>query len=213
MSTPHPWPMKLTREQKRTSKQRAIDFKSALKSCIRGTRWRVSRGTLFRQEGEWFVDVLPLLLWERGVSIRLTIKPMSLDPLFWNIVGLNGTRTLPLSFRANGAWVLRPPYTQDFISADEVNVEQLASDVLAWCNTEAKRRINLSSMHSIINQLPSNKITRSNFFAVEVCLYILIGDLSAAADLCMPSDPITHLPFETVEVILFQGKTGAGQRL
>ena len=89
------WPAKLTREQQKAAKQRGKDFDAALKVRSRAAGWRFARGEVFRQTGDWFISILPSLLWERGALVRMTVKPMTLDPLFWQIVGLSENEALP----------------------------------------------------------------------------------------------------------------------
>ncbi|MFK4875237.1 hypothetical protein [Novosphingobium sp. ZW T3_23] len=83
MSEVPAWPAKLTREQQRSVKLRAKEFDAALKSTARAAGWRFARGEVFQQTGDWFVNVMPSLLWERGASARMIVKPMALDALFW----------------------------------------------------------------------------------------------------------------------------------
>jgi hypothetical protein len=91
MQSPQPWPAKLTREQSKAAKQRERDFQAVVKSRGKASGWRYSRADLFKQEGDWFFSNMPSLAWERGAWSRFTAKPMSLDPLFWDIVGLPET--------------------------------------------------------------------------------------------------------------------------
>lgn len=79
------WPAKLTREQQNAVKRRDKDFDAALKLAAKATGWHHARGTVFRQSGDWFIGMLPSLLWEHGAIVRMMVKPMALDPLFWDI--------------------------------------------------------------------------------------------------------------------------------
>ena len=82
MSTPPKWPARLTRDQQRAVTQREKDFNAALKRAVRAAGWRFASHHVFRQSGDWFVSMFLTLLWERGVEVRMMIKPMTLDPLF-----------------------------------------------------------------------------------------------------------------------------------
>src|SRR3954452_11359725 len=97
---PHPWATKLTREQQRALKQRDKDFQVALKAAARRRGWRYAGGEIFRQDGEWFASVMPFPPAWQVVVAQFILKPMALDPLFWDIVGLSENSRLPLSFRA-----------------------------------------------------------------------------------------------------------------
>lgn len=107
------WPAKLTREEQKAVKQRSNDFDAALKRDARAAGWRYARGTIFRQSADWFISILPSLLWKRGAVVRIMVKPMAIDPLFWDIVGLTNNNTPPLSFRATGAWVFATTFGRE----------------------------------------------------------------------------------------------------
>lgn len=186
------WPAKLTREQQKAVKQRGKDFNVALKSGARAAGWRFARGTVFRQTGDWFVDILPSLLWERGAHVRIMIKPMALDPLFWDIVGLSENESLPLSFRATGAWVLRPPFTDDHVGLPIAEVQPLAAAVLDWGNLRSAEMLPSISIPSMLAALPGEERLHGQGRALAICLRILSGDLDGALRLCRIDDPALH---------------------
>ncbi len=76
------WPVRLTREQQRQAKQHRKHYFVALKRGARGAGWSFSGEQLFRRDADWFVSVLSAPLPERDGRIRITVKPMALDPLF-----------------------------------------------------------------------------------------------------------------------------------
>lgn len=185
------WPAKLTREQQKAVKQRSNDFDAALKRDARAAGWRYARGTIFRQSADWFISILPSLLWERGAVVRMMVKPMAIDPLFWDIVGLSGNNTLPLSFRATGAWVLRPPSTESCVGLNTIEVELLAKDVFEWANTQVSQILTSISIASMLSALPGSHQVRAHR-ALAICLHILAKDLDGAFELCRLNDPDTH---------------------
>lgn len=186
------WPVKLTREQQRAVKQRAKDFDASLKRGARAAGWRFARGDIFRQSEGWFISILPSLLWERGAVVRITVKPMALDPLFWNIVGLSENEALPLSFRATGAWVLRPPSMDDHVGLNTVEVETLAAEVFTWSNQRSHEILKNLSIESMLAALPSEEHLRGQHLALAICLYILAEDLDGAVRLSQIVDPHAH---------------------
>lgn len=186
------WPGKLTREQQRSAKQRGKDFDAALKGAARETGWRFARGEVFRQSGDWFISIVPSLLWGRGAIVRMTIKPMALDPLFWNIVGLDENEALPLSFRATGAWVLRPPSIDDHVGLSTREVEQLASEVLRWGDQRTSKIVGTISLDTMLAELVKNEPLRGQHRALAACLHILAGDHETATRLCRVADTDAH---------------------
>lgn len=192
MSDISAWPVKLTREQQKAAKQRRKDFDAALKREGRAAGWQCASGAVFRQFGDWFVSLLPSLLWERGAVVRMIIKPMALDPLFWDIAGLKENEEMPLSFRATGAWVLRPRSTDDHIGLHIVEVEPLATEVLRWCSERASEILENVSVQSMLAAIPDRECPRGQERALAICLHILAEDLDGAIDLCRTDDPDAH---------------------
>jgi hypothetical protein len=177
-----PWPDRLSREERKLAKQRERDFHASLKSRARDAGWRYAAGEIFRREGDWFVCNLPSLAWGRGAWARLTVKPMALDPLFWEIVGLSENNALPLSFRANGAWVLRPEWHVGAIATQETAVEKLADQMLDWSN----RQIDIDgwSIRRMLDGLgPSDGLKYQNR-TLAICLHLLEGNFDEAELLC-----------------------------
>ncbi len=187
------WPAKLTREQQKGGKQRFKDFDAALKRQAGAAGWRFARGEVFRQTGDWFITTRPSLLWERGALVRMTIKPMAVDPLFWDIVGLSENAVLPLSFRAMGAWVLQPRSNDGHIGLKTIEVEQLAAEVLKWANEQANEKLSTISVETMLAELPKEECLRGQQRALAICLHILTGDLDAALHLCRVERPDPHL--------------------
>ena len=192
MSDVPAWPAKMTREQQRSVKQRGKEFDAALKGKARAAGWRFARGEVFRQTGDWFISVMPALLWEHGAMVRMTVKPMALDPLFWDIVGLSENRALPLSFRATGAWVLRPPSTDDYLGLNTIQVGPLAAEVLEWSNQRSAAVVQSISFKSMLAALPEEQHLRGQPRALATCLHIMMNDLDGASRLCRVDDPAAH---------------------
>jgi hypothetical protein len=182
MDAPLPWPAELTREQAKSAKQRERDFQAVVKAHGKASGWRYARADLFKREGDWFVSNMSSLAWERGALSRLTVTPMALDPLFWDIVGLPENHDLPLSFRATGAWVLRPASREELVGASESSVVALAHQTVEWSDTQIAASD--WSIDAMIADLGSDRELRSQRRALAICLHLLKGDLDKAQDLC-----------------------------
>jgi len=122
------------------------------------------------------------------------IKPMALDPLFWSIVGLKENEALPLSFRAIGAWVLRPPSIEDNVGLDTVEVGALAREVLKWVNQRTSRLLETMSLETMLAELVQREPLRGQHRALAVCLHLLAGDHEAAMGLCRIDDTDENPP-------------------
>lgn len=178
----------MTREQQRQAKQHRKSYFAALKRGARGAGWSFAREQLFRKEGEWFVSVQSAPLPERGARLRIVVKPMALDPLFWNIVGLDDNNQLPLSFRATGAWVLRPAWMEERLGTDEPDAERLAVQVLDESRRRSSEIVATRSLSTMLDDLPASPDLVGQNLALAVCLTILSGDLEKAMDLCRTNE-------------------------
>lgn len=176
-------PARVSREDARSEKERAKRFAEALRSEAKASGWRHANGGVFRQDGDWFVSVLPVLLWTRGVMAMSFAKPMVVDPVFWCIAGLPENDKLPLSFRANGAWVLRPPFSEAYIALDQREPELLAREFLKWA-TDSLTQVAASSVETLLAKIEGLGPRRKNFAALEICLHVLRDDYASAQDIC-----------------------------
>lgn len=186
---------RLTREEARAAKARRKAFDAALKSRAKVSGWRYAGGGVFRQDGDWFIDALPFPIDRSGYTVSLRLKPMALDPLFWDIAGLPENANLPLSFRANGAWVLRAPPAELRVEGSDDCPEALAEAVLARIEAERLRSRAERSIQSLLDALGPHESLSGQTLALALCLDILNGDLGSAAALCrraasaQPPDP------------------------
>jgi|SRR6185437_16958726 hypothetical protein len=182
-------PARISREQAREQKARSALFAQQLKFQAKGSGWKLAYGSLFRAEKDWFVDVLPWLLWQRGVRLMLHIKPMAIDPIFWRIVGMQENERLPLSFRASGAWVLRPPYREASIALDQTDPGALAAAAIAWA-TDQLASAKAASLTALLTEIEALGDRRKFFVAFEICLRLLMDDWDGAFALCRNRGPL-----------------------
>ena len=108
-------------------------------------------------------------------------KPMGVDPIFWGIVGLSENEALPLSFRANGAWVLRPPMPNTYVALEEGDPEKLADAVIAWADSWLTD-IDAKSLEALISEIEGLGHLRSRFIALEICLHLMRRDYVRALE-------------------------------
>jgi hypothetical protein len=181
-------PDHVSREEARSEKERRKLFAGALKAEAKASGWRHANGGIFRQHGDWFVSVLPSPLWGRGVLAMSFAKPMAVDPMFWRIVGLPENDKLPLSFRANGAWVLRPPFSKALIALDEREPERLAREFVTW-STDGLAQVATYSVETLLAKLEGLGPRRKSFVALEICLHLLRNDFASAQGICRDLPP------------------------
>lgn len=176
-------PVRITRDEAKAAKAREAAFDAHLKRLSRLHGWRFTRGTLFRDVDGWFVDTMPSLLWGRGAVTSIRAKPMGVDPVFWEIVGLPENQEQPLSFRAIGAWVLRAPSGQEHIALGETD-PQLLAEALLQRATGRLADLGPVSPRAQADAIEAMGDLRIHFAALEICLRIMDEDLETALALC-----------------------------
>lgn len=161
----------------------------ALRSRAKGTGWKVCQGCLFLEDDGWFVEARPAVYINAYRStVSLYAKPMAADPLFWEIVDLVENNSLPLSFRAFGAWTLRMPQIVE-LDLDETGKDEsgLADAVIGAASVELKRWKSRRSIAGLLEKLQElhDRDERRPYLAGEVCLLLLLGEREAATDICV----------------------------
>ncbi|SDR19583.1 hypothetical protein [Pseudovibrio sp. Tun.PSC04-5.I4] len=78
------------------------EMQRQLRLVVKSTDWRQSKGVVFRQSDDWFIAGH----WRNvsanasdGLRIEILAKPMAIDPMLWEVMGLEENNTKPLSFR------------------------------------------------------------------------------------------------------------------
>jgi hypothetical protein len=155
----------------------------------KATGWKVSQGWLFREDHGWFVDVRPMVhVAERKTSLELRAKPMSIDPVFWEIVHTQDNRKLPLSFRLFGAWTVSTPAIR-VVEIDEGSLDTggLADAMLKVAQREIEQsRLNrtiesfLAEVQQQHSRLPSHP-----YLPAIVCSLVVLDRREEARAVCV----------------------------
>ncbi|WP_354697186.1 hypothetical protein DSM112329_02817 [Paraconexibacter sp. AEG42_29] len=84
-------------------------FDEAVKSAAVAHGWRTGGGGfLYRVQGDYIYELSVTNRRERGETRgRLSVKPMGVDPVFWEVVGLSELTKKRAGFRLAGAFTLR----------------------------------------------------------------------------------------------------------
>lgn len=131
------------------TKSRHAQRRALVKACravTKGTTWRSNQGALFAQRDGWFLTAHEMTkIAVPQTYVRLSIKPMAADPVFWEMVGHPELCDQPLSFRYFGAMtvgslILGEPEIPEEGGTDEIARQMLSlaearlQDVAAtWC--------------------------------------------------------------------------------
>ena len=175
----------LGREEQRARRALSKEFDRAIKARAKGSGWRFASGTLFQEFRGWFVSV-KASVWvaQPTTRIELRVKPMALDPVFWEIVETPTNGDLPLSFRENGSWTCRTPaFAADELDELGPDVTALADSALAWAKGKLATIESLST-ESFLEWLSAHP-RRNAHIATLVGALILAGHLDRARQLCI----------------------------
>jgi hypothetical protein len=130
--------MPLSKAEQKSRRILAKSVAAELRSRAKAAGWRVSQGLLFREEAGWFVDARPnVWVTEQKWTLDLFAKPMSIDPVFWEIVATKDNNQQPLSFRLFGAWtVSTPPISQLEVAENSLDAASLADTIVQVAQRE-----------------------------------------------------------------------------
>jgi len=181
--------MPLNNSEQKTRRALSKSVAAELRSQAKEAGWKVSQGWLFRDDNGWFVDARPnVWVMERKSTVELRAKPMSIDPIFWEIVGTKDNNKLPLSFRVFGAWTVSTP------ALTEVEVDEEALDAagladlmvqIARCELERSRLDrSLERFLSKVQEHHSRVPSRPHLPAV-VCALALLDQREEARAACI----------------------------
>lgn len=176
--------IKITRAQEsaRHAYRRALE--KAVRAASKGSGWRTLEGCLFREQAGWFVSVCPsVFIFEESTTATVSAKPMAIDPIFWDIVGLPENADAPLSFRLNGAWTCQPP------PFDEVSIEENddANVVAARLMDVANKRladVERWSVEDFLQLCRTHGATEDSYLPCAVTSLVALGRDNEALDAC-----------------------------
>jgi hypothetical protein len=174
---------KQTREWMRDRRLLGKALFASLKQQARPNGWRYRDGFLFRELNGWYVDVRNVVWpYEPKTTAELHLKPMAIDPLFWQIVGIPEGQKQPLSFRSFGAWTCHAPKWSE-ISVDESHSSPgvMASAIFGWAEyqiADIDRSLNLETFIRLLEERSADN------FASLICALVLADDIDRATSLC-----------------------------
>lgn len=170
----------MTNDEKKARKALSKDVAAELRRRAKNAGWKVYRGWLFREDDGWFVDA-----WcdvrQRKTTVTVHLKPMGIDPVFWDIVLVPQNRNQPLSFRLWGAWTIKAPGRNEH-EIDDIGLDApaLTDCVLSIASQELVRTRENRSLEAFIEFARQRRRGARTYLAAIVCAHILRGDHDAA---------------------------------
>jgi hypothetical protein len=180
--------VKITRaeESARHAYRRALE--RAVRSVSKGSGWRSIEGCLFREQEGWFVSVCPAVyIFEKSTKASVSVKPMAIDPIFWDIVGLPENNDAPLSFRLNGAWTCQPPHLDEVSIKEQENVADVAARLIEVANERLAYVVEHFSLENFLQLCRTSGEIENRYLPCVITTLIALGrehealEVSAAA--------------------------------
>jgi hypothetical protein len=174
----------MTKEEKKARKKLAKDVATELRRRAKAAGWQAVQGWLFRDDEGWFVDawcsVWPM---QMKTTVTVHIKPMGIDPVFWDIVQMPENIKQPLSFRLLGAWTVNTPERgQREIEDTGLDAGTLADSILSTASLELARTREHRSIESFVDFAKERRPGAPSHphLTAVVCAHIMRGDPDAA---------------------------------
>ncbi|WP_037429375.1 hypothetical protein [Sinorhizobium fredii] len=179
--------VKITRSQESARHAYCRALEKAVRAAARGTGWRPVQGCLLREQSGWFVSVNPsVAIFEETTKALVSAKPMEIDPLFWDMVGLTDNNKAPLSFRFNGVWSLRPPYFSEIEISEDQDTSLVAGRLLCAADEQFARVVEGWSKEAFLHAcIASNEQSAgSRYLACVITTLVALGRSHEALIAC-----------------------------
>ena len=136
------------REDNKTAKLLEREILKGIKEQLKGTGWKKKHNSFFHQIGNNFhcVSANPYFEFNDGtptmfLRVSSKVKPMGIDPIYWDIAEMPENKNEPLSFRAWAAFKTNP---LDFnhirsLNVPMVSTQEVISTFIDWKEKETKR--------------------------------------------------------------------------
>lgn len=163
------------------------DLLTALGPTLEGTSWKKSGSILFNASQGIFQEIdISVLFNDEKIRVAQRIKPMTLDPILWDILGLSENASKTLSFRSSGAFTCPGlPIYEDLLDASSGRVTDavLALSTLARDNERLFVGVLAATAFSTLVAQHPNQRERGAYAVTLVTSLINDGEREAAARL------------------------------
>jgi hypothetical protein len=179
----------LSRVEQKARRILAKAVNAELRARAKGTGWRVSQGWLFREDNGWFVDARPFVhVAQHKSRLELHAKPMTMDPIFWEIFKSPDNNKLPLSFRLFGAFsVTTPAIVSVDLDAGSLDAGGLADAVLRVAQSALERSRHDRRVDTLLAKVEEHhsRLPSHPYLPAHVCALILLGRRDDARAVCV----------------------------
>lgn len=176
---------KITRAQEsaRHTYRRALE--TALRIRAKGGFWRSGQGSIYRQKAGWFVSATPSVrIREHVTTVLIGVKPMAIDPIYWDLVGLPEHGELPLSTRLNEAWSCRSPCFAELTLDEHSDAAIVAGRLLETADEQLDLVQRFYTVDLFLAACQSAAEKNSDYLPSVVATLIALGRKAEALSAC-----------------------------
>lgn len=179
------WRSAMGESERRERNAHRHAFYEAVRQRVAGKNWEFLHGVIFFEYCGWFIANAPQLNNGTGAMMRLTFKPLRIEPLFWEIMGLPVQGEASLSSRLPSDWTVNPEPLADYIGQGLLGVNELADLTFEWTQCWPDNHTEMLDTGDMLIRLGNlEQLTQSNRI-LAVCLLILDRDFTTAQHLCV----------------------------
>lgn len=173
----------MTKEERAARKEYRKAFAKALTAAAKSTPFQTASGCLYEVRGEWFVAV-GIALYPDRTSTRLAahVKPMAIDPIFWDAMALGDEWRRPLWKRHLGLAVRDPPFA-DILVEDGNQADEAAARILRQAEAWASSASSLS-LENYLDRCRSAEKRPFHYFAALATTLVAMSRRDEALELC-----------------------------
>lgn len=163
------------------------EFLAAIGPALKGTGWKKSGQRLFRELGGFFQEIdISVFLNDEKILVTQKIKPMALDLILWDILGISENASEPLSFRSTGAFTCPGlPIYEELVGGPYCTVSHAVTAIRTIADGNEKlfqKVLSGADFSTLLAQHP-NHSERGAYAVTLVTSLINDGDRDAAANL------------------------------
>lgn len=173
----------MTKEESAARRNYRRAFAKALTAAAKKTPFRTANGCLYEVRGEWFIAV-GIALYPDRTSTRLAahVKPMAIDPIFWDAMELSDEWRRPLWKRHLGLAVRDPPFA-DILMEDAGQADEAPARILQHAEAWASSASSLT-LEDYLCRCRSAEKRPFHYFAAIATTLVAIRRRDEALQLC-----------------------------
>jgi|SRR5215831_439883 len=159
------------------NKQKEKDWYSLIKQEAKAFEWKFKGWFAYKTIKDYFYEMTFSASGTNDcITGSLAFKPLIIDETFWDIVDLSDNKKMPLSFRAEGAFIVGSKDVFDFnLKVVVDDFKNVIDDLFTKANFKVEElqsaMINLDSFASFIEQHPNQ---RSEWFDKDLLIVTFI---------------------------------------